>query len=92
MWRDTRFAFRHTQSSSGLRSNGRATAPTPRPPPLRGRAERCARVGHRRAALRCGLPHRVPRPSRPSLSSSTPARALRAVVASRYPTRCCESV
>ncbi|GBP11014.1 hypothetical protein EVAR_91791_1 [Eumeta japonica] len=31
--------------------------------PLRGRAERCARVGHRRAALRCGyrIAFRVPR-------------------------------
>ncbi|GBP09531.1 hypothetical protein EVAR_76545_1 [Eumeta japonica] len=32
--------------------NGRATALPPRPPRLRGRAERCVRVGFRRAALR----------------------------------------
>ncbi|GBP34179.1 hypothetical protein EVAR_30732_1 [Eumeta japonica] len=37
--------------------------------PLLGCAERCARVGYHRAALRCGLPHRVSRPSRPSLPS-----------------------
>ncbi|GBP95098.1 Probable RNA-directed DNA polymerase from transposon BS [Eumeta japonica] len=93
------FTFRHErthstrESSSGLRSERSRYSALAATAPVRGRAVRCARVGHRRAALRCGLPHRVrvPRGPLPSFCYTTrPVRCM--VVASRNPTWRCGSV